>query len=116
MVCRDCGGAVESEYPFCPWCAAAQVRKAVALFPPHPEVDAPGRGLRVSRYFAPDEGPPHTRLSVYDEDGKVSCVVALDDEQTVRLAVFLSSLAPSPVPIRSGDALHRLIGRLMPRR
>lgn len=90
--------------------------KAVALFPPHPEVDAPGRGLRVSRYFAPDEGPPHTRLSVYDEDGKVSCVVALDDEQTARLAVFVSSLAPVPVPTRSGVVLHRLFGRLVARR
>lgn len=95
MVCRSCGQSVDPGHPFCPWCAAPQRRKAVALFPPHPDVDAPGRGLRVSRYFDPASGPPHTRLSLYDDEGRVTSVVALDDATTARLARFLFGLAES---------------------
>jgi hypothetical protein len=64
----------------------------VALFPPHPEVEASGRGLRVSRYFDPADGPPHTRMSIYGADGRVTCVVALDDDSTDDLTRFLESL------------------------
>ena len=116
VVCRNCGQPVDPEHRFCPWCASAQQRKAVALFPPHPEVDAPGRGLRVSRYFDPADGPPHTRLSVYDADGRVTCVVALDDETTAKLAQFLFGLgadAGVPLSVRS-NVLDRLLGRLTP--
>ncbi len=102
MVCRNCGLSLDSEYPYCPWCAASQQRKAVALFPPHPEVDAPGRGLRVSRYFDPADGPPHTRLSVYDADGRVTSVVALDDASTGGLARFLDGLGAAATWIRPG--------------
>jgi hypothetical protein len=63
----------------------------VALFPPHPEVEASGRGLRVSRYFDPADGPPHTRMSIYGADGRVTCVVALDDASTNDLTRFLES-------------------------
>jgi hypothetical protein len=86
----------------------------VALFPPHPEVDASGRGLRVSRYFDPSDGPPHTRLSIYDADGRVTCVVALDDETTANLARFLFGLgadAGVPLSVRS-NVFDRLLGRL----
>lgn len=75
----------------------------VALFPPHPQVEASGRGLRVSRYFDPADGPPHTRMSIYGADGRVTCVVALDDDSTNDLAQFLESLGaggghPSSAP------------------
>jgi hypothetical protein len=92
VVCRSCGQEVDAGHPFCPWCAAPQRRKAVAMFAAHPEVEASGSGLRVSRYFDPEKGPPHTRLSVYDADGRVTGVVALDDATTSRLARFLFGL------------------------
>jgi hypothetical protein len=109
QACKNCGQTVDAAYRFCPWCAAAQERKAVAMFPPHPDVDASGRGLRVSRYFDPEDGPPHTRLSIYGDEGKVTAVVALDDEQTIRLARFLASLT-SPVA-SSSRLVDRLLGR-----
>jgi hypothetical protein len=46
----------------------------------------------VSRYFDPVDGPPHTRMSIYGADGRIACVVALDDESTNGLATFLESL------------------------
>jgi hypothetical protein len=80
------------------------------MFPAHPEVAAPGRGLRVSRYFDPDDGPPHTRLSIYDDVGRVHSVIALDDETAYGAGRFLLSLgeAASPHPA----ALRSLRGRL----
>jgi hypothetical protein len=85
----------------------------VALFAPHPEVDAPGRGLRVSRYFDPADGPPHTRLSVYDGEGRVTCVVALDDESTSGLARFLAGLGADPAAHGTRRAaVARALGRL----
>ena len=98
---------VEPQHRYCPWCAAPQTVKAVAVFPAHPDVDVPGRGLRVSRYFAPEQGPPHTRLSVYDGAGRVSCVAALDDEQTRRLSGFLADLTPDP----PGSAIRHMLRR-----
>lgn len=115
MNCSHCGGVVSREYRYCPWCSMAQVGKAVAQFPPHPEVDAPGRGLRVSRYFDPATGPVHTRLSIYDAEGRVTSVVALDDEQTARLSEFLRNLADDAPTERIGDPLKRLVERLDPR-
>jgi hypothetical protein len=93
----------------------AQVGKAVAQFPPHPDVDAPGRGLRVSRYFDPDIGPVHTRLSIYDAEGRVTSVVALDDAQTARLSEFLRNLGDDAPTERIGEPLKRLVDRLDPR-
>jgi hypothetical protein len=93
----------------------AQAGKAVAQFPPHPDVDAPGRGLRVSRYFDPDTGPVHTRLSIYDGEGRVTSLVALDDEQTARLSSFLRNLADEAPTESIGDPLKRLVERLDPR-
>jgi predicted amidophosphoribosyltransferase len=112
MVCKNCGQPVDREHRFCPWCAAPQQRKAVALFPAHPEVRAPGAGLRVSRYFDPADGPPHTRVSVYDETGRVTAVVALDDATALALAQFLLGLgAETPLSVRR-RVLDRVVDRL----
>jgi hypothetical protein len=108
VVCRSCGQAIERDHRFCPWCATPQRPKVVALFPPHPEVDASGRGLRVSRYFDPVDGPPHTRMSIYGPEGRIACVVALDDRSTNELARFLESLGvgePASAPRRVRDRL-----------
>jgi len=110
MVCSRCGQKVEPEHRFCPWCATPQQRKAVALFRPHPHVHTSGRGLRVSRYFDPADGPPHTRVSVYDGDGRITCVVALDDATTDELARFLTGLA-LPRSTEPPSVLDRLRGR-----
>ncbi len=93
----------------------AQVGKAVAQFPPHPEVDTTGRGLRVSRYFDPEIGPLHTRLSIYDAEGRVTSVVALDDEHTAGLSKFLQTLADDAPTERISDPLKRLVEKLDPR-
>jgi hypothetical protein len=45
----------------------------------------------VSRYLDPVDGPPHARLSIYGADGRVTSVVALDDDSTADLAQFLVS-------------------------
>jgi hypothetical protein len=113
VACRNCGRPVDSVYRFCPWCAAPQQRKAVALFHAHPDVDAPGRGLRVSRYFDPADGPPHTRVSVYGPDDRVTSVVALDDETTAQLARFLDGLGADAVtaPSMHRRVVDRLLGR-----
>ena len=82
----------------------------MAQFAAHPEVDAPGRGLRVSRYFDPDDGPPHTRLSIYDDVGRVHSVIALDDEATHNAGRFMLSLGEELPPHSSSRASLR--GRL----
>jgi hypothetical protein len=83
------------------------------MFPAHAEVDAPGRGLRVSRYFDPGDGPPHTRLSVYDDAGRVHSVVALDDETTQDVGRFLLSLGEPAAPARptARDAVRSRLSR-----
>jgi hypothetical protein len=114
VVCRSCGQPIEREHRFCPWCAAPQRHKVVALFPPHPDVDASGRGLRVSRYFDPADGPPHTRMSIYGPDERIAGVVALDDDATNDLARFLEGLGvgePAPGPRRVRDRLASWRGR-----
>jgi hypothetical protein len=81
------------------------------MFPPHPEVDTSGRGLRVSRYFDPADGPPHTRMSIYGPDGRIACVVALDDDSTNDLARFLESLGVGEPASASRRVLDRLASR-----
>ncbi len=115
MRCVRCGEQVDQEFRFCPWCATPQAGKAVAQFQAHPDVSTPGRGLRVSRYFDPELGPPHTRLSIYDEDGRVLSVIALDDLRTSQLSAFLGTLADDAPTERLSDPLSRLIDRLDPR-
>jgi hypothetical protein len=80
----------------------------VALFPPHPDVEASGRGLRVSRYFDPVDGPPHTRMSIYGADGRIACVVALDDRSTTDLARFLERLETGAAPSGARGVIDRL--------
>jgi hypothetical protein len=108
VVCRSCGQAIEREHRFCPWCATPQRRKVVAHFPPHPQVDASGRGLRVSRYFDPVDGPPHTRMSIYGPDERIAGVVALDDDSTNDLARFLESLGAGSASFAPRGVLDRL--------
>jgi hypothetical protein len=78
------------------------------MFPPHPEVEASGRGLRVSRYFDPADGPPHTRMSIYGPDGRVACVVALDDGSTTDLRRFLEGLDTGGAPPGARGVIERL--------
>jgi hypothetical protein len=88
--CPTCAGAVESRHRYCPWCAAPLRRKLVELFRPHPELGDAERALRVSRYLGGDVR--HTRISIWDTD-RAACAISLDDDETARLATFLS--APS---------------------
>jgi hypothetical protein len=82
--CTGCGEKVEARFRFCPWCGAAQRRKLVEFFWPHP--NSAGRALRVSRYFG-DE--PQVRFSVWD-DGVARAAVSLDEEEAQRLAEFVT--------------------------
>jgi hypothetical protein len=81
--CAACGNDVEAEFRFCPWCGAAQRRKLVEFFWPHP--NSAGRALRVSRYFGEE---PHVRFSVWD-DGVARAAVSLDEDEALRLAEFV---------------------------
>lgn len=106
--CRQCGGALEASYRFCPWCAAPQRHKIVEFFRPHPR-DV-GRALRVSRYFG-DE--PQVRFSVWD-DGVAQGAVSLGDDEAKRLAEFLE-LRPRTVRragARLEDGMRRLRMRI----
>ena len=82
--CTGCGEEVEARFRFCPWCGAAQRRKLVEFFWPHP--NSAGRALRVSRYLG-DE--PQVRFSVWD-DGVAKAAVSLDEDEARRLADFVS--------------------------
>jgi hypothetical protein len=82
--CSACGREVEARHRFCPWCGAAQRRKLVEFFRPHPNSE--GRALRVSRYFG-DE--PQVRFSVW-ENGVARAAVSLDVDEAQRLASFLA--------------------------
>jgi hypothetical protein len=88
--CSGCGGNVEAEFRFCPWCAAPQRTKVVEFFPGMP-FDR-GRALRVSRYL--DEG--HVRFSVWNEDGVSEAAVSIDEAEGARLASFVAERAPLP--------------------
>lgn len=98
--CSRCGRQVEARFRFCPWCGAAQRRKLVEFFRPHP--NSAGRALRVSRYFG-DE--PHVRFSVWD-DGVAKAAVSLEDDEALRLAAFLG--ATSAAAGRRPGLLDRL--------
>jgi hypothetical protein len=84
--CTSCGGELEQEFRFCPWCAAPQRRKLVELFPAAARIegDAP-LGLRVSRYL--DEG--HVRFSVWDGE-RVQAAVSVEDVELARLRRLLA--------------------------
>src|ERR1700751_993111 len=81
--CAACGEELEGRFRFCPWCGAAQRRKLVEFFWPHP--NSAGRALRVSRYLG-DE--PQVRFSVWD-DGVARAAVSLGEDEARRLAEFV---------------------------
>lgn len=81
--CAACGEELEARFRFCPFCGAAQRRKVVEFFWPHP--NSAGRALRVSRYFGDD---PHVRFSVWD-DGVARAAVSLGEDEALRLADFV---------------------------
>jgi hypothetical protein len=103
VACPRCLKDVEARFRFCPWCGAVQRSKLVEFFRPHP--NSPGRALRVSRYLG-DE--PQVRFSVWD-DGVARAAVSLDEDESRRLAAFLSSGAPRHV--RLATRLHALVER-----
>lgn len=96
--CWECGGTVEAQYRFCPWCAAPQRRKLVEFFA-GTGAEA-GKALRVSRYR--DEG--HVRFSVWNEDGVAEAVVSVADDEAARVAAFLSATPGSPRAPARGEA------------
>jgi hypothetical protein len=87
--CAACGEELEARFRFCPWCGAAQRRKLVEFFWPHPL--SAGRALRVSRYLGDER---HVRFSVWD-DGVARAAVSLDEAEALRLAEFLEETAVS---------------------
>jgi len=106
--CSRCGGPVERDFRFCPWCAGPQRLKLVEFFRPHPLIESDGRkALRVSRYLTDSLAESHVRFSVWDEtetDAKASAAVSLDDGEASRLARFLAATggrAPARPRLRS---------------
>ncbi len=90
--CPQCGGAVERQFRYCPWCAAPQRLKLTDFFRPHPLIDE-GKALRVSRYFGSGAAEQHVRFSVWDEGGdlvRAEAAVSLDEREADRLARFLT--------------------------
>jgi hypothetical protein len=98
--CVSCGGAVESRFRFCPWCAAAQRSKIVDFFRAAPFDE--GKALRVSRYV--HEG--HVRFSVWNEEGVSEAAVSLDETEAARLAAFLEHERPRSAVDRLRDVLR----------
>jgi hypothetical protein len=59
--------------------------------------------LRASRYTGLHSGDvPHTRLSIWSEDGRAEAVIALDAEQAARLAEFLGAARRPLRPAATG--------------
>jgi hypothetical protein len=89
--CGACGGPVERQFRFCPWCSAPLRRKLTEFF-----LGDGGKALRVSRYLA--EGERQVRFSVWSETGEAEAVVALSDEEADRLADFVVQTSVRPAP------------------
>jgi hypothetical protein len=107
--CRQCGGAVEAAFRFCPWCAAAQRSKLVEFFLPHPLLPGDlGKALRVSRYLGRRPEERHVRFSVWSESGRAEAAVSLDEAEAERLASFLAEGSPSPT--EKPTLITRLLG------
>ena len=81
--CRECGGAVQDDFRFCPHCGNSQRTKIVEYFQGHPDVG--DGGLRVSVYLTE---PQHARLSVWRGD-EAQAVISLDPREAGRLGRFL---------------------------
>jgi predicted amidophosphoribosyltransferase len=76
--CSRCQRKVEPTFRYCPHCAAPQR----------------GKGLRVSRYLATDDGERHVRFSVWNREGVAQAAVSLDEDEAQRLGRFLLETAP----------------------
>ena len=84
--CRECGGAVQDDFRFCPHCGKSQRTKIVEYFQGHPEVG--DGGLRVSIYLTE---PQHARLSVWHGE-EAEAAISLDPHEAGRLGRFLLSV------------------------
>jgi hypothetical protein len=100
--CAACGGSVEREYRFCPWCAAPQRLKVVEFFRPHPQIEHDrSKALRVSRYLGGSVDERHVRFSVWEETtstARVAGAVSLDEAEAERLARFLAEPPGAEAP------------------
>jgi hypothetical protein len=106
--CPQCGGDVQLDHRYCPWCAAPQRLKLVRFFSPSTAVEADhGKMLRVSYYVGAPEGRRHVRFSVWNEDGVAASAVSLDPVEARRLAEFIVDPCGSP-PNRLASILTRL--------
>jgi hypothetical protein len=100
--CRECGGAVQDDFRFCPHCGKSQRTKIVEYFQGHPDVG--DGGLRVSVYLTE---PQHARLSVWrGEEAKAA--ISLDPHEASRLGHFLLSVGRS----RHTSLVSRVLARL----
>jgi hypothetical protein len=88
--CRHCARDVDDRFRFCPWCAAPQRTKLVEWFGPHPAVPGDAaKGLRVSRYLAGGEQPPHVRISIWDGN-RAEAAISLTEDDAAELAAFVA--------------------------
>ena len=100
--CRECGGAVQDDFRFCPHCGKSQRTKIVEYFQGHPDVG--DGGLRVSVYLTE---PQHARLSVWRGD-EAKAAISLDPHEAGRLGRFLLSVGRS----RHTSLVSRVLSRL----
>ena len=109
--CARCGGSVEREFRFCPWCAAPLRLKLVEFFRPHSGIRGDrGKALRVSRYL-PGMAPGHVRFSVWHETGDeaaADAAISLDEAEARRLVRFLGTRGGQDPPRRASRALRAL--------
>jgi hypothetical protein len=98
--CGACGGRVERQFRFCPWCSAPLRRKLTEFF-----LGDGGRALRVSRYLVEDER--QVRFSVWSEEGVAEAVVALSDEEADRLADFVVQTSVRPATRSEAESTPR---------
>ena len=95
--CGRCERTVDEQFRYCPWCAAPQRLKLVEFFRGRA---GDGRALRVSRYLGPDRGDRQVRFSIWDEEGRATAVVGLDEREAERLAAFLRDVPPERPGLR----------------
>jgi hypothetical protein len=98
--CGACGGPIERQFRFCPWCSAPLRRKLTEFF-----LGDGGRALRVSRYLVENER--QVRFSVWSEAGVAEAVVALSDEEADRLADFVVQTSVRPPARADSESTRR---------
>lgn len=98
--CGACGGPVERQFRFCPWCSGPLRRKLTEFF-----LGDGGRALRVSRYLVEDER--QVRFSVWSEEGVAEAVVALSDDEADRLANFVVQTSLTPTTRAEAESTPR---------